>query len=117
MRTVLDPRPPLLEGTRPLVPERRELEAGRRLAALLQRPHSGDPRDAVDAHADRPPRDEVPGTALQDEPERIDRPLDGPRPLPVAKPHAPAMPNRLGDRREVLDAAAGAGPTPGAEVE
>jgi len=27
----LDPRPPLLEGTRPLVPERRELELGRTL--------------------------------------------------------------------------------------
>src|SRR5438445_5790579 len=50
----LDPRAALLERPRPLVPELYELEAGRRLASLLQRPHAGHARDAIAAPPDRP---------------------------------------------------------------
>src|ERR1700730_3199839 len=83
-----DARKTLLEGARPLLPERRELELGGPVEARRQRVDRDDARDAVDAHAGRPPGDQIPGAALEDETERIDGALDDVAALPVADPRA-----------------------------
>ena len=53
----------------------RRSKPGGRSKRVGERPHGRDAGDAVDAHAGGAARDEVPGAALQHEPERVDRPL------------------------------------------
>src|SRR5580765_225824 len=62
-------------------------------------------------------RDEVPGTALEHEAERIERALHDPASLPVARPQPPPLPGRGCDRREVRDGVLGPEPAAGVQME
>src|SRR5436853_3814977 len=86
----VDSREPLLEVARPLIPEAEQLEILGPLERLLQRAHRGDAGHAVHPHARGPARDEIPGTALEHEPEWVDGPLDDLALLPVADARAAA---------------------------
>ena len=62
-------------------------------------------------------RDEIPGAAFQDQPERIDRPLHEPPAFPVPQPHAAASPHGRRECREVRNLVLRAKPASRVEVE
>jgi len=62
-------------------------------------------------------RDEVPGAALEHEPERIEGALHDPASLPVARAEASALPGRGCDRRQVRDGVLGPEPAAGVQME
>src|SRR5260370_27254643 len=106
-----------LEGTRPLLPEVGDLEARGPLEGVLQRAHRLDARDAVDAHAGAAVRDQVPGAALEHEPERVDRTLDHARALAVADAGPAASPDDSRQRGQVRHAVLRPEPAPRVEAE
>src|SRR5579884_230371 len=113
----LDARQTALELARPLLPEPLELETRRPLDLVVENADRGDARDAVDTHARRPVRDEVPRAALQHEPERVDRAPDDAAALSVADASAPAAPHGRRELRQVRDAILRPEPPAAVEVE
>src|SRR5690348_17840358 len=109
--------PALFERARPLVPVRRQLEAVRPRARLLEGAYGGDARDAVHPHPGHPVRDEIPSSCLEHEPERVDRALDDAVALAVADPHPAAAPDGGCQLRQVGNAVLGAEPAARVQVE
>src|SRR3954468_16169277 len=113
----LDARARRLEGSRPLLPVRTELEIVRPLEAFVAGPHGDEARGAIDAHARRAVRDEVPGAALEDEPERIERAPDNSRALSVPGGEPALAPRRSGDGRQMRHRVLAAEPAARVEME
>src|SRR5207237_10410292 len=86
-------------------------------ARLVERANGDDTRDAVHAHAGDAVGDEIPGAGLDDETERIDRPLYDAHPLAVTDADAAAAPDRGRERGQVRDAVLSAEPATRVEVE
>src|SRR5205823_10182721 len=112
-----DARKRRLEALRPIPPVLSQIEALWPFEPVLAHTDRGEARHPVDTHTGAAACDQVPGAALEHEPQGVERAPHDASPLPVARAQPASLPRGRRDRRKVRDGVLGTKPAARIQME